>query len=298
MASINLKLLHTFLLVGEYRSFRRAADDLNRSPSAVSMQIRDLEEQIGVSLFLRTPQRVTLTPEGKALLNQVRRTVREIQIGLNQLTDAASRRRGLIKMACAPTIAATRLPNILANFKVRFPSSVVQLRELSTAPILDLLRNQEIEFGLGPPLNSMDEFHFDPILHDPLYACVPPIFDDGRKNISLADLEGKPCVLLSPATTVRSTIDAAVEELGISLDVQFEVQQGTTAMAMAATGLGIAIVPKICLVQANTLQFRVIPLSDASARRDIGIITLRGYVPHHRSEQLINLIKDSLKEDA
>ena len=57
MSSINLKLLQTFLLAAENGSFRRAAEESNRSPSAVSMQIRDLEEQIGISLFIRTSQR-------------------------------------------------------------------------------------------------------------------------------------------------------------------------------------------------------------------------------------------------
>lgn len=296
MSNVNLKLLHTFLLAAEQGSFRKAADESNRSPSAVSMQIRDLEEQVGVTLFLRTPQRIKLTREGKILFDQVKRAVAEVQAGLDQLSDAALSRRGHIRIACAPTLASTRLPNILATFRVRFPRSIVEVRELSTAPLLELLRKQEVEFALAPSIPNMGDFQFEPILEDPLYACIPPVFDNGAESIALADLVNKPCILLSPTTAMRGTIDAAMEELGLSLDVQYEVQQATTAIALAATGLGIAIIPKIALGQASAPQFRVAAISDPSARRQIGIITLRGHVQHSYSEQLINLVRSNLKQ--
>lgn len=295
---MNLKLLHTFLLAAELESFRKAADESNRSPSAVSMQIRGLEEQIGVPLFRRTPQKVILTPEGRILFDQVRRAVREVQSGLDQLADAAQSRRGHIRIACAPTLASTRLPNILANFRVRYPRSFVDVRELSTASILELLRNHEVEFGLAPSIPNMGEFLFEPILDDPLYACVPPALDDGKAELGLADLSGLPCILLSTTTAVRGAIDSALEASGVTLDVQYEVQQAATAMALASAGLGVAILPKITLLLVSAPQFRAVPITDAVVHRRIGLITARGYVQHPTSEQLMTLIRASLRAPA
>jgi DNA-binding transcriptional LysR family regulator len=296
LTNVNLKLLHTFLLAAEQESFRKAADESNRSPSAVSMQIRGLEEQIGVPLFRRTPQKVILTPEGRLLFDQVKRAVQEVQAGLDQLSDAAMSRRGHIRIACVPTLASTRLPNILATFRVRYPRSLVDVREISTASILELLRKHEVEFGLAPAIPNMGEFQFEPILDDPLYACVPPTLDDGKEMIELADLSGKPCILLSPTTAVRATIDSALDALHVRLDVQFEVQQATTAIALAAAGLGIAIIPKIALLQASAPQFRVVPIVDSVVHRKIGLITARGYVQHPTSEQLMSLIRTNLRQ--
>lgn len=296
LTNVNLKLLHTFLLAAEQESFRKAADESNRSPSAVSMQIRGLEEQIGVPLFRRTPQKVILTPEGRILFDQVKRAVQEVQAGLDQLSDAAMSRRGHIRIACVPTLASTRLPNILATFRVRHPRSLVDVREISTASILDLLRKHEVEFGLAPAIPNMGEFQFEPILDDPLFACIPPTFDDGRESVKLADLVGKPSILLSASTAIRGTIDAALETLGIALDAQFEVQQATTAIALAAAGLGIAIIPKIALQFVATPQFRVVPISDSVVSRKIGLITARGFVQNPTSEQLMNLIRTSLRQ--
>jgi DNA-binding transcriptional LysR family regulator len=296
LTKVNLKLLHTFLLAAEQESFRKAADESNRSPSAVSMQIRGLEEQIGVPLFRRTPQKVILTPEGRILFDQVKRAVREVQAGLDQLADAAQSRRGHIRIACVPTLASTRLPNILATFRVRYPRSLVDVREVSTASILDLLRNHEVEFGLAPAIPNMGEFLFEPILDDPLYACVPPALDDGKEALGLADLAGQPCIMLSSSTAVRATVNAALEALGVTLDVQFEVQQATTALGLASAGLGIAILPKIALLQISAPQFRIVPITDSVVHRTIGLITARGYVQHPTSEQLMSLIRASLRQ--
>jgi DNA-binding transcriptional LysR family regulator len=296
LTNVNLKLLHTFLLAAEQESFRKAADESNRSPSAVSMQIRGLEEQIGVPLFRRTPQKVILTPEGRALFDQVRRAVREVQAGLDQLADAAQSRRGHIRIACVPTLASTRLPNILATFRVRYPRSLVEVREISTAAILDLLRNHEVEFGLAPAIPNMGEFLFEPILDDPLYACIPPALDDGKEMLGLADLSGQPCIVLSPSTALRGTIDSALDALGVKLDVQFEVQQATTAMALASAGLGIAILPKIAMLQVSAPQFRVVPITDSAVHRKVGLITARGYIQHPTCAQLMNLICASLRQ--
>lgn len=294
MSNINLKLLHTFLLAAEHESFRKAAQESNRSPSAVSMQIRSLEEQIGVLLFRRTPQRVSLTSEGRILFEQSKRALQEIRSGLDLLTEAAEAQSRHIRMACVPTLASGWLPNILATFKVRHPQSHVQLMELSTGPMLELLKRQDVEFGIGPQVPGIEEFDFEPILEDPLYACIPPVFDDGTQTVSFADLVEKPSIVLSSSTAVRGLIDGILEDLSARLDIQFEVQQASTALALAASGLGIAIVPRVALLQGGAQQFRVVPISNGAGSRQIGLITLRGFVHRNRTKQLIALIRSSL----
>jgi DNA-binding transcriptional LysR family regulator len=298
MTNVNLKLLQTFFLAAEMGSFRKAADETHRSPSAVSLQVRELEKQIGVSLFVRTSQCAVLTPEGRMLLEQIRRTMTDVRAALEQLSDIALSRRGLIKIACAPTLASTRLPNILAMFRLRFPSSDVEVRELSTAGALDLLRGGKAEFFIGPAMPGMTDFHFESVARDTLCACVPAAYDRGQKQLSIRDLGGVPLILLDHSATIRGIIDSVAKELGFNFHVHYEVQQAITAIALAASGLGVAIVPKAALAQANTVTFRLVPLSDLGAHRDIGIITLRGYTGQTPARQLLKLIRNNLKEIA
>ena len=110
MPDINFKLLHIFIAIADNRSFRQASEKLNRSQSAVSMQIKQLEDQIGAALFHRTTRRVELTAEGSKLLTFARRALGEWENGLREIREAVDIQRGTLTFACIPTIAATILP--------------------------------------------------------------------------------------------------------------------------------------------------------------------------------------------
>jgi DNA-binding transcriptional LysR family regulator len=293
--NVNLKLLQTFLLAAEYGSFRRAAEESNRSPSAVSMQIRDLEEQVGISLFIRTPQRTNLTPEGKILYEQVHKAMADVQAGLMRLSEVAAMRRGHVKIACAPTLASTRLGSILATFKLRYPRSVVDVKETPPSGALALLQEQEVELYIGPEIPNLTEFNFEPILQDRLVVCLPADFDDGAPVMSLSDVAHFPLIVLDRQTAIRALVDKIVADGQIRLNIQYEVQNAYTAIALAAAGLGVAVVPNIAIPMLPSAEFRVIPISDAGAERAVGILTAKGYVQHSYSEQLMALIRTELR---
>ncbi|SNT76966.1 LysR family transcriptional regulator [Paracoccus seriniphilus] len=291
-SNINLKLLQTFQLAAEHGSFRRAAEESNRSPSAVSMQIRDLEEQIGVSLFVRTPQSANLTPSGAILYEQVRMAMAGVQAGLDRLSDVAAQRRSHVSIGCAPTLAATRLGNILATFKLRYPRSVINLKETPPMDALTFLREQQVELYVGPEVPNMSDFHFEPILKDRFAVCIPAEFDEGAASFSLADIASFPLIVLDRQTAARGLLDRISGDL--DLNIQYEVQYAYTAITLAAAGLGVAVVPFIAVPMLPTSAFRVLPLTDEGAERAVGIITARGHVPHNYSQQLMDLIRTEL----
>lgn len=296
MSNVNLKLLQTFLLAAEHGSFRRAAEESNRSASAVSMQIRDLEEQVGISLFIRTPQRANLTPEGRILFEQIRRAMSDVQSGLDRLAEISAQRKGRVQIACAPTLASSRLGDILATFKLRYPRSVVEVKETPPSAALLLLQEQEVEFYIGPEVPNLADFQFESIIDDPLVAGVPAEFDKGQKALTLASFSGAPLILLNQKTAVRGLVDRLIAEEGITFNAQYEVESAQTALALAAAGLGICIVPGIAVGTRRDDGLRIVPIAHPQARRAVGIITARGYVHHSFSEQLMNLIRTNLRE--
>lgn len=298
MKNVNLKLLQTFLLAVEHGSFRRAAEDSNRSPSAVSMQIRDLEEQLGVSLFTRTAHKAVLTGEGKVLFDQVSQAMKDIQTGIERLRELSLERRSLIKIACAPTLASTRLGPILATFRLRYPRSMVEVHETSPAAALTLLQQQEVELYVGPELADLRDCAFEPLFDDRFVACAPPQFLSGRQAVSLAELGNTPLILLDRQTAVRTQIDRLAAAGDLALNVQYSVQNVQTAIALASAGLGVAILPTIALSMTANSLLRVMPISDRHATRAIGIIVTRGYVRHAYSEQLMDFIRAELQAAA
>jgi DNA-binding transcriptional LysR family regulator len=298
MSNINLKLLQTFLLAAEHGSFRRAAEESNRSASAVSMQIRDLEEQIGISLFLRTPRRANLTPEGRILFDQVRRAMQDVQSGLDRLAEIAVQRQGRVRIACAPTLASSRLPDILATFKVRYPRSTVEVKETSPTAALELLKDQEVEFYIGPEVPHLADFQFESIIDDPLMVCMPPAHEILAQTLTFAEISNAPLIMLNDKTAVRGLIDRIIADEGVVLAPQYEVESAQTALSLASAGLGVCILPSIAIGGGREDGLRVVPLSHHQAHRAVGIITARGYVQHGFSEQLMALIRTNLREMA
>ncbi len=298
MNGVNLKLLQTFLLVAENASFRRAADIANRAPSAISMQVRDLEAQVGMRLFVRTAQRISLTPEGQALYDRTQGAMAEMQAGLEHLSEVAARRRGQVTIACAPTLASFHMGNILASFARRFPDSVVSVREVAPDDGLRLLQDQKVEFYIGPEILDLRDFDFEPLMGDQLVACAPPAFDTGANTLSLKDLGSTPIILLDERTALHQLVGRMTHKLGITLNVRYELQNTSTALALVKAGLGVAILPTIALSLGDPDTFRAIPLSDPLSIRQIGIVTAKGYVQHGYSEQLLKFIRDDFAQNS
>ncbi|MEM9583533.1 MAG: LysR family transcriptional regulator [Pseudomonadota bacterium] len=298
MQGVNLKLLQTFVLVADHASFRRAAEVANRAPSAISMQVRDLEAQVGMRLFVRTAQRISLTPEGQALYDRTHGAMADIDAGLEYLSQVAAQRRGQVTIACAPTLASFHMGNILAGFARRHPESIVSVREVAPKDGIRLIQEQKVEFYIGPEIMDLQENNFEPLMDDQLLACAPPDFDPGGETISLADLQATPVILLDAKTALHQLVGRITHNLGVTLNVRYELQNASTALALVEAGLGIAILPTTALHLGDPAKFRAIPLNDPLSVRRIGIVTAKGFVTHGYSEQLLRFIRENFVENA
>ena len=275
--NVNLKLLHTFLLVADHNSFRRAAEESNRSQSAVSMQIRQLELQLGVSLFHRTTRRVQLTREGELLLGSARKAVLELQAGLRQIREAAGAEQGRLSFACAPSVAISRLPSVLAAFQAAHPEVSAHVHELASADMLEAIRRQDVDFGIGPRVAGAGEFDFTPIVFDEICALVPYSLPqaDGE-SISLTDLSALPILLVTGTSALHGALDEAQQTAGVTLNIKYEVHQVQTQIAMASAGLGVAILPRIAIPAEPDPRLKIMAIVGPTLSRELCVISLRG----------------------
>ncbi|MGI4847691.1 MAG: LysR family transcriptional regulator [Janthinobacterium lividum] len=291
IANVNFKLLQTFLLVADQSSFRIAAEKSFRSPSAVSAQIRQLEGQLGVALFHRTTRNVHLTTEGEQLLDCARRALNEVESGLRRIQEAADVRRGQVSISCSPTIAETRLARVLAAFEMEYPGIEVSVRELTSTALFDSVRNREVDFGIGPAIETL-EFDFDAVMLDALYALVPKRFiTTAKRSISLATLTNMPLLLLSPATALRGMLDQALRERNLSFSTRYQFTQAQTLISMATAGLGAAILPRVALPPRVDPSTQVLRITNPSLVRQVAIVTLRGQKLSPASLRLVQLLK-------
>ncbi|TDV35611.1 DNA-binding transcriptional LysR family regulator [Paraburkholderia caballeronis] len=291
LGNINLKLLQTFILVGEHGSFRIAAEKSFKSQSAISSQIRQLELQLGVDLFHRTTRSVRLTDEGTELLQCARRALLEVESGLRRIHELADIRRGRVSLSCSPTIAETRLATVLAEFEREYPGVDVFVKEVTSEALFDSIRKREVDFGVGPVVGH-SEFRFEPILTDAFYAIVPKRFiTTGRKTIDLATLTNMPLLVLNRATALRAMLEETMNEQHLSYTTRYQFAQAQTLISMANAGLGAAILPEIALPPRPDPSTWVLRIVNPPLSRQIAVITMRGQNLSPASTRLVQLLK-------
>lgn len=296
MSDVNFKLLHIFIAIADNRSFRQASEKLNRSQSAVSMQIKQLEEQIGAALFHRTTRRVELTAEGQKLLTFARRALGEWEDGLREIREAVDIQRGTLSFACIPTIATTILPRALQAFQASYPGISISLRELAAADLLECIRRREVDFGIGIEMERSTEFQFDGLFEDPIYAIATKAFRFRRRtSVDLAELCAYPVLLNSRSAALRIMIDRALAVRDLHMEIKFEVAHTQTLIALAGAGMGVGILPKIALPASLKKDLQAAPIANPGLTRTVSIVTLSGQSLSPAARALTGAIQKSLK---
>lgn len=277
MLGITLRQLETFVAVAETGGFRRGAERLNLSQSAVTTHIQSLEAQLGVVLFHRTTRSVRLTRAGDSLLAQAARTLSGLEETVRRFQDEASVRRGRVTLATAPSFASSLLPGILAAFNRHHPDIVVQVVEAYGPDIIEAVRSHAADFGFGPMDQTPHEFTFNHLLTDNLTAIVS---DDhplaGAGSITLGELAGLPLLVMPRLSETRLMLEAAFADRNLALEPAYEMLHHQTLIALAEAGVGVGVLPSLSLRGAGRGLCRSLIITDPEITRKVGTITIRG----------------------
>lgn len=294
--NVNLKLINTFVCVADVGSFHAAAKALGRSQSAISMQIRELEAQIGVQLFLRTTRHLELTTAGRLLLDQARASITSLSMAFRSIQEDIDFRRGHVRIACSPTYAAARLPYIIKTFKDAFPGVKVSIGEYKSAEILNALKQDKADFGVGPALSD-PEMVFEYGRAEPLLAVVPNGWvgsDDDVATIALETVLSHPLVMFYPNTVVHTIIAKAAEEKGLSFTVEYSCIQGETLLAFANAGIGIAVLTASIADLSRVRNCKVLQIIEPELHRYFTMIARKGIILPPAAKHLYGLIAQDI----
>jgi DNA-binding transcriptional LysR family regulator len=150
-------LLHAFLVVAEVGKISEAARRLHLSQPAVTAQIRRLEAELDVPLFIRSVHGVILTPRGAHLQERLQRVFADLEGALSEL-DQPGELKGVLKFAASTTSAAHFVPNIFARFRRHHPAVGLQLVVGNAKEVLELVREQRVGLGLLRGMSGVQEF--------------------------------------------------------------------------------------------------------------------------------------------
>ena len=275
-ADVHLKPLRAFDAVARYRSFSRAAAELGRTQTTVSLQVRELERQLGSRLVERTTRRVSLTDSGAKLAEALEAGFRAIDLGLVLARRRAEGHRGRILLACVPSLSASRLPLILSTFP-KGTTTRIDVEELNSSEIVTALLGDRVDLGVGPCGDVLPpEITFAPAVEEPLCAVLASGTKfPGRAGICLESLAKLSLVTLSGSVLLQRTLEKVSRNCGVRLISTAEVRHVGTAVAMALAGLGTAIVPRLALPDRILDNMVVLPIVDPPVTRRVGILTRR-----------------------
>ena len=269
----NLRQFHAFVTVARLGSFTRAARLLNLSQPALTVQIRQLEETVGVRLFDRSTRMVELTPIGRELAPRLERVLHEIDAVMVSTRDLASHIKGTVTIGALPSLSSKLIPSTIAEFQKQYPGIVVKLRDVLANLIVRLVKEEVVDFGIGTLRMPDPDIQFTPLLTDRLGVIFPaghPV--EHRRILTLKYLTAFPLILMDAETSVRDLVDHAFESIGEVAVPAFEAVYPSTALAMVKAGLGLTIQPSSSMELASSRGLKFRTIRHHGLTRQIGVI--------------------------
>lgn len=266
---MNLRDLQYLVTVADCGQFARAAKICNVSQPSLSIQLKKLEDELGVTLFERGGRQIIVTQAGSAIIEQARSALDIIK----QMRATAKQHAGIeteFRLGIIPTIAPYLLPSYLPRLRQALPHLKLVLVENQTAELEKLLVQGALDaIIVALPLES-GRFKTAKLYTERCLVAVPKHHRLAkRKRITTKDLSDEVMLLLDEGHCLRNQALTLCSRLGIKQQTSFRATSLETLRQMVAAGAGITIMPESAIRKTDNITY--IPCNDPGFSRDIGI---------------------------
>jgi LysR family hydrogen peroxide-inducible transcriptional activator len=269
---ITLRQLRYVVSLARHRHFGRAAEECAVTQPALSMQVRELEREIGTALVERRPGEIVLTETGA----EVARRAERILTATRDLIDFARHRdvlSGALRLGIIPTLAPYVLPRFFPAVQKRYPELRLEVRETQTSLLLNELAGGELDcVMLALPVDGADVETLK-LFDDAFLLAVPaddPLPERGRVRVD--DIERRPLILLEEGHCLRDQALAFCATKGRDQSAGLGATSLTTVMQMVANGLGVTLLPEVAAkAEARDERVKLLRLAEPAPTRTIGL---------------------------
>jgi DNA-binding transcriptional LysR family regulator len=273
---VQIETLKIFCDLVETQSFSQAAERNFVTQSAVSQQVRGLEERFKRRLLERVRGRrdLHLTPAGEAFYESSREVLRaysQLEESMRQLTGTVS---GTVRVATVYSVGLHELPPVVRRFMTSYPQAKIDLEYSRTTRIVRDVLSGAVELGVVAYPERRRGLEVVPLGGDRLVLICPPAHAFAkRKKLSAADLQGQDFVLFERDIPTRRATDRILRSHGVSVQRVAEFDNIETIKRAVEVGLGVAIVPRPSVLdEQRTGQLAVLPLAEPEWKRSVGVI--------------------------
>ena len=271
---LRLEALRAFVEVAEHGNIKDASERLYRTPSALSMTLKQIEDGLGCPLF-ETDRKSTLTEMGHFLYDQSVVLLRDYDRAMERIEAQSKARSGRLRIASVPSVATTLLPRFLQEFMASRPDLDIDLVDTDSTDVRHLVETGQVDFGIaGLPLD-LPGLANEPIFRDPFKLVCRSDSELTKKqgDLDWSDLDG-PTLIVNEAA--RNLPSPAFQRL--ALEARFSVRNVASLVAMVQAGMGVTLLPSLATVNPPS-ALTVRALKDPACMRTVSLHWRTGKVP-------------------
>jgi DNA-binding transcriptional LysR family regulator len=292
-----LRQVRAFLKIAETRNFTRAANDLHVSQSALTVQIQQLEESLGVLLFDRNKRGVTLTAAGTDVFGPLQRLFNDAQAIVDHAHELSSASTGYVTLAALPTVSAGVLPGVVKSFAELYPGIRIQVSDIIAERVREAVLKRQVDFGIGTRHGRDADLTAVPLFRDRLVVFMPVDHPLARKTtMTLREATAYDLILPNRESSVRENVEAIAHRERLALQTRYETNFMPTALGFVRAGLGIAILPESA-AGPDAPGFARIPMSDRYSSRQIEVLQRRDFTLSPAAESFVQHLQHHFRED-
>jgi DNA-binding transcriptional LysR family regulator len=242
---VEIRQLRAFVAIAESGTFTAGALRVHVTQAAISMQIRQLETEIGAKVFVRAPRHVILTEAGEQLLRRARHILREHDAALDEIAELAGAERGRLRIGSASAMVLTeQLPSILKELRKQHPAADISVTSGTSEVLVDQILAGEVDVAFVSLPVDVRGIKTERLSEDQLVAIASPQHKlSKQKTISAYTLAGERLILGERGGNTRRLIDQFFAQAGVSLRVAMELSRQQAIKRMVEEDMGVGIVP-------------------------------------------------------
>lgn len=273
---MELRTLRAFVEVVRQGGFSQAAKTVFATQSTISKAVKQLEDELGVSLLDRVGHRSTLTAAGDIVYRRALTMLAERDDMIAELDELRGLRRGTLRLGFPPLGSNTLFAPLFAVFRGRYPGVEVRLVEHGSKRLEEILLAGEIDFA-GSLLPVSEVFDAEPVRSEPLVALLPPGHPcRNARSVDFQKLATSPFILFESGFALNKVILDACDRRGFTPDIVARSAQTDFIVALVAAGLGVGFLPRMIAEQrAHPAVARVL-LEEPETDWNMALIWRRG----------------------
>ncbi len=278
--NVTLRQLKVFESAARLLSFTRASEELFLTQPAVSMQVRQLEDEVGLSLFEKLGKKIHLTEAGRELYRYTQSIFRELEEVEEVLESMKGVKKGHLDIAVASTVNYFA-PRLLAAFSRHYPGIRLTIEATNRKNLIRLLESNQKDLVLmGKPPEQLD-LEFEPFMENPLVVIAPPEHPlVGKANIPLERLAKETFVIREPGSGTRGAMERFFADQNLQMRTGLQMTRNEAIKQAVRVGLGLSVVSLHSLeLELETGRLVVLRVEGFPIRR-------RWYIVHRRGKRL------------